>query len=106
MRAGSANTSAASRAVSRAVRTAGKARLKPLSPLVLASKRTSGRTLSSRSLVQRRRRLTGVSAATSARAYASRKPTYELDAATVTSTVSTPSRARLRSTSRTSDDLP
>ena len=66
--AGSANTSAASRAASRAERTVGKASAKPASPVGEASKRTSGRIDCSRSAVQRRSRLTGVSAATSARA--------------------------------------
>ena len=68
IRAGSAKTSAASLAVSRAERTAGNVTENRPCPGDSASKRTSGRTPFSSSLVHRRRPLTGVSAVTSARA--------------------------------------
>ena len=69
IRPGSANTSAASRAVSRAVRTAGNAMENAGAPPGPgASKRISGRTAWRSSAVQRRSLPAGVSALTSARA--------------------------------------
>src|SRR5262249_33516955 len=109
-RAGSSNTSWARRETSRSVRTLGNETLSDPLPGVLSvgsgTYRTSARADRIVSLSQVRARSHLVSAAISARAYPSRKATYELKLLTVTSTVNAPLRASESSACRISDDLP